>query len=1391
MIRRFSVATGDSRGPLHVEADAPIDAQISRVLEALRLPDTPWYVGSRQIELSGPFSQLHNGDLLTPRPLPPKRQGDVELRVTAGPATGARAAISDQAVVIGRGEGSSLLIPDVSVSRKHASVRTNGQSYEICDHRSSNGTRVNGTLLEAETWRQLESGDSIEVGDTVLRIAAVPAANGELTALPDGRVQFNLRPRRMVSSSPVQLKMPAAPEEADDFTSNMALASSMTTAAGTVVAALVIGRPEFMLIGLLAPVQYVVVNRIQRRKTRAKRSASLAKHEALRSKQLLARRAADADELAATASAYPTVDEVVDICAGPTSRLWERHPEDDHFAAARIGAVDRRGQSYLKEGDNPPEHAKLPKQPIVVSFKRTPVVGLVGHRPSALAVARWMTLQLAALHSPTRLQMALVCPHSAAADWSWMQWLPHVWENGVARIATDDTATQAVFESLVGVINDRIAELAHSGGGMPPPDTVLVIDGVARFPGSVALDRILEQGPLVGIVTLCIDATLERLRSQINENEVITVSDEATVMVGTPDPEGERSVAELLDSETAEAAARGMAPLEPATGARGGANLPFPVMFDELLSPDSLEASALASGWTKQPASTTFTFAATEKGPLSLDLIADGPHFLVVGTSGAGKSEAIQSILASLAAKNRPDHLNFALVDFKGGACYGAALDLPHTTAKIINLSGADGVNRALASIDAERLWRQQRFTEVSPKANSIDEYNARRSSAQAVIPRLVVVIDEYAVFVAEAKGATERVTKIAQVGRSLGMHLLIGTQSPRGVVDHAIKTNIQTKICLRTTDTTESNLVVDSPLPARIPGSLRGRGYALTPNGQLTAFQAAWVGAPIQSDSPEIQVRYLEFDHLAYEPSSEADPTNVRQAISTKRFDVLGVEIGRAWSQFSESQHPLRTPILPALETDVSLYELGAAGQLITIGLEDCITTQEQPLLTIDPLAGRHTLIQGSSGMGRTTALRSIAAAAARCTYPTHVHVIDLGSKRLATLSNLANVGMVVTEADPSEVSDLLSELLDEARRRDDYLAATTAGRIDRLPTPTPAMLLLIDNWSSFVRYADVDRSVLQTLHELMAKGPSVGLTVVIGADHEFDITFSRSFPEKYLLYFADPNPYVRQGLEPHQIPSARIAGRAVRVATGNVVQFASTADAIDTSELPRQAVAPIRLSSLPSEVPLSTIAQARGAAFEVVLGVGGSGAKPIVVDIARSGGALLVSGQPKSGKSSLVEAVCLQLHARGVRMAFLGGKKSRLAERSELWSWVLSTPLSEVSETINAIAAHDGPIAIVLDDVRSEIVDDAAFARALNRRDRVVIVSAPWIQARDIRGSSPIAQLLKDSCLVAMLQPDPDGALRDFQVVIPRGLRLANITGRGLLFQDGEFMTFQAVRG
>ena len=240
--------------------------------------------------------------------------------------------------------------------------------------------------------------------------------------------------------------------------------------------------------------------------------------------------------------------------------------------------------------------------------------------------------------------------------------------------------------------------------------------------------------------------------------------------------------------------------------------------------------------------------AVTEEGLFEVDMAVDGPHALIAGTTGSGKSELLRSVVASFAARCSPLGVNFVLIDYKGGSAFDVASGLPHTVGMVTDLDEHLG-ERALRCLEAELHHRERVLRDAG--ASDLPAYRAL--PGMPPMPRLVVVIDEFATMAADIPDFLDSLVGIAQRGRSLGVHLILATQRPAGAVNANIKANTNLRIALRVQDAGDSSDVLDDPAAARLPRTRPGRVIFRLGPGELITAQAARVTGPRSTSGPGI----------------------------------------------------------------------------------------------------------------------------------------------------------------------------------------------------------------------------------------------------------------------------------------------------------------------------------------------------------------------------------------------------------------------------------------------------------------------------------------------------------------------------------------------------------
>ncbi len=390
-------------------------------------------------------------------------------------------------------------------------------------------------------------------------------------------------------------------------------------------------------------------------------------------------------------------------------------------------------------------------------------------------------------------------------------------------------------------------------------------------------------------------------------------------------------------------------------------------------------------------------------GPVVLDLVRDGPHALVGGTTGSGKSELLLSLVASLAAVNRPDELAFLLVDYKGGAAFAECADLPHVLGVVTDLDAAL-TERAMTSLDAELKRRERLLGEHG--CRDLTAYHARKRPGDPALPRLVLVVDEFRALAEELPSFVAGLVRVASLGRSLGIHLVVATQRPAGVVTADMRANLGLRIALRVRDVVDSLDVLEAPDAARIHECTPGRAFLRSAATELAQFQCALVTG---RTAVQQGVRLLAVDGIPVAPPQGSPDTDLARLV-----EACGeaTQLCRA-----DRVAPPWLPPLPRLVPSESLA--GMPGQ-VAIGLLDDPAAQAQRPYLWD-VGGGHLGITGPPRSGRTTALQVVAAQLALATSPCDAHVYAVHTGALAGLEALPHVGAAVDLSDLDRLDRLV----------------------------------------------------------------------------------------------------------------------------------------------------------------------------------------------------------------------------------------------------------------------------------------------------------------------------------------------------------------------------------
>ncbi|HEY1566446.1 MAG TPA: FtsK/SpoIIIE domain-containing protein [Solirubrobacteraceae bacterium] len=1139
------------------------DATVGDLLDAL--PDA---AQSRGIVVDGRFCHvdlalteigLYEGARIQPADRAPEAHESaatvLELRVIAGFDAGRSVPLTSEGVVVGRDSDCDVTLTDEGVSRRHLRVQPSpgGLRATVTDLESVNGTWVEGKRIRRPT--DVEPDAVFEAGDVAFivapRVAGLPVDPVRQANLA-GTIPFNRPPRNRPLLADAALSAPEEPKEASR--PRFSFASAFGPLILGVVMVLVLKNILFALFCLLSPVMVIGSWLEQRRQaTRSSRGDRRDYDDKMRAfKRDVAVR--QEEELTRRRDGFPDLAEIARRAIAPDPRLWERRPFDDDFLALSAGYGEVPFRPRLAERHTPgaeaevvlAEHGWLELAPVQVPLAKGGVVGIVGERGQALSVARALVCQAAVLHGPADLTIAVLTEPEGREDWDWVKWLPHARDAGGAagrQLAVGTTAGATLAAELA----DRDAD--------DPRQVLAVLDSPALIEGRGAPGRaLLRAGEKVsGIV---IARSSERLPAACTT--VVELADEAGETRLLRPQTGQRIDPLLVAGmapETARECAIALARFEDADLQLAGGALPAYIALLSLLGMGEPDADDLRARWaaTTGEIGLQARFALSEDGPLDIDLVSDGPHGLVAGTTGAGKSELLRSLVAALAAAHSPLRINFVLVDYKGGSAFGECAELPHTVGMVTDLDEQLG-ERALLSLEAELRYRERVLREH--RATDLIEYDRLVAQGQASpLPRLLVVIDEFATLASELPDFVPSLVGIAQRGRSLGVHMLLATQRPSGAVNENIRANTNLRVCLRVQTPQDSTDVIDSPAAARIPRNQPGRAQVRLGPSELIPVQTALVsgitaGPAAAAVSTEPFVVAGDGDR---QNGAGAGGDRVSAASDLQRLVVA------ATGAFAGA-HSLRRPWLPPLPGHVGLDELlamgpprglgGDAGLVVPLALADDPEAQAQYPIGWNLAAG-NLLLYGIGGSGTTTALSTLALSLAETSDPRrlHMYVLDFGAGELGALAGLPHVGAVIGAVEHERQRRLLRRLRGElgVRRSMDPAARAAAPRI----------VVLLDGYGAFAsEHGDIGGDALrEALARVWSDGAELGIHVAIAADRLGAVpTALASLAQQRLAFqLADVADYAQFGLMRRAIPQF-VPGRAVVGGSAQVIQVART---------------------------------------------------------------------------------------------------------------------------------------------------------------------------------------------------------------------------------------------
>lgn len=1226
-------------------------------------------------------------------PTRPTVTAATEIAVIGGPEAGRTHALSGGSHTVGRA-GADLSIADPTLSRVHLRIDVDPTGLTVTDLGSENGTVLDGVPVGQPT--AIRAGSMLRLGRTTLLLRAARVLPATTAPRRDGTLVVSRSSSPLTDPPRVRIEAPQPPEPPSRRRVPW-VAAFLPVPVGLLLAWFL--GPYLLLFALMSPLM-LLGNVLSDRFGARRGYAEETRRHTLALERCQARVAsALAAERLWRETTTPDLAAIARAALTPGGVLWSRELGSPARIVVRLGRG--RVRSRVTWVEEHPEDLVIDDAAVGVDLCTMGSLSIEG--PSADAVLDALLGQLVVLHSPADLQVL-------TTRTAWGE-VPHVRTGSASALLRElgmrEPGTQEPGTREMGTRGAR----GDAESRQPnEPWTVLALSVSDLSSQDLdTLSAICREGRRHQVLTIVTGARITAARASL----VTTRSGPATLTASAPEtestasePVSEEILADGVGPAWVGRVAAALTPLRDSADAR--AVLPRSVGLATVLAdsdrtgeaagvggrrathplPRPLHADDIERRWLAADDGAWVTLGVGHRGPHRFDLSTVGPHALIGGTTGAGKSELLRTLVASLAAGHPPDDVAVVLVDYKGGSAFAGLEDLPHIIGVVTDLDPAL-TQRALTSLRAEVHRRERLFAACG--ASDIVGYRkaSRRAGSDLThLARLILVVDEFRALADELPEFVTGLVRLAAVGRSLGIHLVLATQRPAGVVTADMRANLSLRIALRMRDRTDSQDVIESDAAARLDRSTPGRALIRSGTEPLETIQTATV-EDVGSAAPlSVEVHWRDGTILRREfpVTTRPAPTGIVAAIS-----AAAQQAGRAAPP---------SPWLPALGTHL---EWSPDRPPTAWALLDEPAAQRQRHLLLDLPTMAPTAIAGSVGSGRTVAARTIALAALAAGQQTHVYAVADRTGPLADLDGARGFAGLLERTDAARVAWFVDRLAAEVRERQ------TRPR-------THHLLVVIDGWEVLAEACDrLDHGALtDRLLAVLREGHGLGIRAIVTGDRAaLSGRVGRAFPQRYLLRPSDDTDLVLAGLRPEHVPTHWPPGRMLRVedgahlqvllrSPGSVSSISSIESVSGISGVPTD-VMPWRVVDLPSALSLSELPP--DPRRPIVLGLdGGDGGWCVIGGQGRR--RVVITGSPGSGRSTALAGIALQAARAGRAVCVVGDEHGDLARLTQAGLRRLGW---DQDEDLIALRRKHPDLVVLADDIERHL--DAPAVPALEQ--------------------------------------------------------------------------------
>ncbi len=962
------------------------------------------------------------------------------------------------------------------------------------------------------------------------------------------------------------------------------------------------------------------------------------------------------DQSAIIINNFPNPKKCEETILRKYTTIWQKKPEDNDYLQVNLGNGNYPMQIDIKY---PEEHFSLvednltqmvtdlgnePKLlmgvPVIFSFRDNYISGFIGNEQQVGEYFRRLLIQLLAFHSYDNLKLIILTDEEHEYQWQFLKNCPHCFTND-HRLRFYATSNNE-YKEVCNYLDKIYSHLVEISGDQEPDlkdldeSYLIITDSFHKIRDFDIINKLIDSKKNYGFSLVIIDSKLNNL------------PDKCQTFVQIDGNHGDFRMATNLNNPTKfdvdytydidyDACIKVLAniPIEIETSGEG--RIPDRLGFLELFDVGKIEQLNSPNRWIKNNPVDTLEapVGIGSKGEtLSIDIHEKyhGPHGLIAGMTGSGKSEFIISYILSLAINYHPYEVQFILIDYKGGGLAGAfenkniGLKLPHLVGTITNLD-ANEINRSLASIESELKRRQTLFNQAREASteSTIDIYKYqkmfREGQVSEPISHLFIISDEFAELKKQQPEFMQQLISTARIGRSLGVHLILATQKPSGVVDPQIWSNTRFRVCLRVQDKSDSSEVIQCPDAAFLVQT--GRFYFQVGFNEVFLLgQAAWTGnryIPTEKATKTIDSSIQFIDNIGHTIKNINTKPKVKQVAS------LGEElinIVKYLDNIATAQNihcnPLwleRIPAFIQIENLAQKYHYQKEPFFINpiIGEYDIPSRQSQQLLTLPFTKEGNALVYGATGSGKENFITTLIYSSMlyHDANELQYYIIDFGSGALKMFSKSPIVGDIVGSENEEQVEKLYKLINDRIEERKNLFADYSGDYLTYCKSTgntVPTIIVIINNYESYqetyVKYEDI---LPVTARECSKYG--IYFLITVNTPNGIRFRLRQSFSTTYVLQQNNEDDYSTILGNVHRSYPSKIFGRGI-IKTDNVYEF-QTATVCELESISNYikelcnkyrdvatAVAP-KIPILPEVVSYQSIASEFGKTDDLIIGL------------------------------------------------------------------------------------------------------------------------------------------------------------------------------------------------